>query len=246
VATRSALVVYSGGKPPDIEELFASKGFSVRSVASHRIEVTSQTFPLAGKVDRILFTSRNAVEAFPRAELGMHEKAILHAVGDATGEALRRIGRRADVPAIGSAEGLLRSLPAHLDGEFIFWPRGDDADLALVDELRKRGAEVYAPSIYRKVALPFPIDVLAEIQDRRYAAYSCTSGAAARWLFGHLEAKQAEVLRSLPAAVLGEKTAGALRELGAARIVPAAGASFEKLAEGLLALLEESVQRSKT
>ena len=242
----SALVVYSGGKPPGFEPLFESRGFGLRCVASHRIEVTSQTFPLAGRVDRLLFTSRNAVEAFHRAGLEMYEKASVHAVGEATGEALARIGRRAEVPAVPSAEGLVRSLPARLDGEFVFWPRGEDADLSLVDELRRRGAEVYAPTIYRKVELPVPGELQAEIGARRYAAYSCTSGAAARWLFGHLDAKQAEVLRSLPSAVLGEKTAGVLRELGAANIAPSAGASFGKLAETLVALLEEPAQRSNT
>lgn len=246
MATPSALVVYSGGKPPAFEELFASKGFALRGVASHRIEVTSQTFPSGTRVDRLIFTSRNAVESFHRAGVGTYEKAQINAVGEATREALRRIGRQGEIPEIASAEALVRSLPARLDGEFVFWPRGEDADLGLVDELRKRGAEVYAPPIYRKVALPFPAELAFEIQDRQYSAFSCTSGAAARWLFGHLEPDPIAVLRSIPAAVLGEKTGSVLRELGASKIVPTAGASFEKLAEGLLALLEESVQRSKT
>jgi uroporphyrinogen-III synthase len=242
----SSLAVYSGGKPPGFEELLGSRDFAVRSVASHRIEITSQTFPLGNRVDRLLFTSRNAVEAFHRTGLDMYPNAKVNAVGDATLEALRQIGQSGEIPAVASAEGLLQSLPARLDGEFVFWPHGEDADLSPVDALRKRGAEVYAPSIYRKLPLPCPAELPLEIQDRKYSAFACTSGAAARWLYRHLRPEQASVLNSIPVAVLGERTAGVLRELGASRIVQTENASFSKLAESLLRLLEESAQRSKT
>src|SRR5438046_2047265 len=120
MATLSALVVYSGGKSPDFDEFFASRGLGVRSVPSHRIEITSQTFPAANRVDRLLFTSRNAVEAFDRAGLDMYKSAKVHAVGEATREALLRLGRPGEIPEAASAEGLQRSLPERLDGELVF------------------------------------------------------------------------------------------------------------------------------
>jgi uroporphyrinogen-III synthase len=244
--TSFALVVYSGGKPLGFEELFTPRGFAVDSVASHKIEFTSQTFPLGGKVDRLLFTSRNAVEAFHHAGLDMYQNARVHAVGEATRETLRRFGQRGEIPEIASAEGLLQNLPDRLDGDFIFWPHGEDADLSLADELRRRGAEVYAPSIYRKLALRCPAGLPLDIQDRKYAAFSCTSGAAARWLYKHLEPDQISVLNSIPAAVLGDRTEAVLRQLGAARISRSPEASFSSLASTLLTLLEELTQRSKT
>ncbi len=246
MAKPSALVVYSGGTPPAFEESFAARGFAARSVPSHRIEAVPVELPAGIRVHRLIFTSRNAVEAFGAPALARYPDAPAIAVGEATLEALGRFGRRGDVPGIASAEGLLESLPPRLDGEFVLWPRGEDADFALAGELRARGAEVAAPSVYRKVPLEFPADLEPEIRERKYAAYCCTSGAAARWLYGNLAPEPAAILRSLPAAVLGEKSAAVLRGLGATNIVRAEGASFESLAASLLALLEDAAQRSKT
>lgn len=246
MAKPSALVVYSGGTSPGFEESFAANGFEARCVPSHRIEATLAELPGGVRVDRLIFTSRNAAEAFGPAGLARYPNARVTAVGEATRETLGRFGRRGDVPGIASAEGLLKSLPARLEGEFVLWPRGEDADLALAGELRARGAKVGAPSVYRKVPLEFPGDLEPEIRDRKYAAYSCTSGAAARWLHENLAPQQAAILRSIHAAVLGEKTAAVLRGLGAEKTVRADGASFESLALCLLALLEDTAHRSKT
>lgn len=246
MAKPSALVVYSGGTSPGFEESFAASGFAARCVPSHRIEATPSELPAEARVDRLIFTSRNAVEAFGLAGLARYPNARVVAIGESTRETLRRFDRRGEVPGIASAEGLLESVPARLEGEFVLWPRGEDADLALAGELRTRGAEVDAPSVYRKVPLPFPGDLEPEIRERKYAAYSCTSGAAARWLYGNLAPEAAAILRSIPAAVLGEKTAAVLRGLGAENTVRADGASFESLATGLLALLESAAHRSKT
>lgn len=246
MGTPSALLVYSGGKPPALERALSAEGFGLRSVASHRIERAPAALPSGKTVARWVFTSRNAVEALPPEDLGAFPGARVHAVGEATLEALRRRGRAGEIPEVASAEGLLRALPARLDGELILWPRGEDADLAFAEELRRRGAAVEAPAVYRKVELALPEGLEPEIRERRYSAIACTSGAAARWLFGHLGPETAEVLRSVPAAVLGEKTAAALRRLGAANVVVAQEASFEKLAETLKTLLRASGQRSNT
>jgi uroporphyrinogen-III synthase len=241
----SALIVYSGGKPPDLDEPFAAEGFAARCVPSHRIEITSETFPLGTKVDRLLFTSRNAVEAFLGSGPDLYANAKVNAVGAATLDALRQIGKSGEIPPVESVQGLLESLPGRLDGELVFWPRAEDADLSPADELRRRGAQVYAPAIYRKLQLRCPDELSDEIQAGRYAAIACTSGAAARWLYQHVEPEQVPALSSIPAAVLGEKTAGVLRELGAVRVETSVAASFASLAAKLLELLREA-QRSKT
>ncbi|MGH9440959.1 MAG: uroporphyrinogen-III synthase [Thermoanaerobaculia bacterium] len=241
----SALVVYSGGKPPDFEEGFAALGFAARCVPSHRIEITSETFPLGTKVDRLLFTSRNAVEAFLGSGPDLYSNAKVNAVGAATLDALRRIGKTGEIPAVESVKGLLESLPERLDGELVFWPRAEDADLAPAEELRRRGASIYAPAIYRKLQLRCPEELSEEVQAGKYAAVACTSGAAARWLYQHVEPEHVPTLSSIPAAVLGGKTADVLRKLGATRVETSAAASFASLASKLIELLQEA-QRSKT
>ena len=245
MAAISALIVYSGGRPPDVAERFSAEGFDARCVPSHRIEITAETFPLGTRIDRLLFTSRNAVEAFLGSGPDLYPNAKVSAVGAATLDALRQIGKSGEIPEVESAEGLLRSLPDRLDHERIFWPRAEDADLATAQELRKRGAEVYAPVVYRKLQLRCPTDLPDEIQSGAYAAWACTSGAAARWLYQHVEPEQLPVLNSIPAAALGDKTAQALRDLGSTRVEKSAAASFASLADALLVLLREA-QRSKT
>ncbi len=207
-------------------------------MASHRIEFTPETFPFGRPVDRAIFTSRNAVEAVARAGLPLFGKARIHAVGPSTREALRRLGALPEsAPASASAAALLEALPERLEGEFVFWPRGDDADPALAEELKKRGAEVYAPAVYRKVALEFPADLAGKVRSRGFAAFACTSAAAARWLYANLDEAERAVLNRVPAAVLGPSTEQELRSLGALRITASPEATFESLAKTLLDLL---------
>jgi uroporphyrinogen-III synthase len=237
---KSAFVVYSGGKPFEFSSKFEAAGFGMRPVASHRIEISSLTFPLGSKVDSIIFTSRNAVEVFERTELALYEKARIYAVGEATRDALRRAGREVEAPVPGSAAALLETLPPDLKGQFIFWPRGEDADLAFFEALKRRGAEVYAPSVYRKQPLLFPDDLGVELRARRYSAFSCTSPAAAAWLYSNLDPSEKRIVNGLPAAALGEKSAAELARQGAARVVVAPRATFGSLADTLISLLSEA------
>jgi uroporphyrinogen-III synthase len=239
-ATRSALVIYSGGKPFAFEEIFRERGFGLRTVPSHRIEITSQAFPAGRRVDRVIFTSRNTVDVFRRAGVMFPATARYHAVGASTLDALQQLGLAADAPADSSATGLVRELPASLAGEYVFWPHGDDADLELADELKRRGANVYSPIVYRKVALRFPADLLAPITEGAYAAFACTSAAAARWLFQGRTTEERKALASLPAAVLGASTGAELTRLGVKKTVAVPKASFESLSETLLKILQRS------
>jgi uroporphyrinogen-III synthase len=236
----SALVVYSGGKPFAFEDRFAAAGFGLRSVASHRVELTSSTFPFGRPVDRTLFTSRNAVRAIGRGGANFLRGSRIHAVGAATREALAEEGLAAE-PAefAASAAGLLRALPERLDGEFLFWPRGSDADPALAEELRARGADVLAPVVYRKEALALPAELPEEIRGGGFGAFAATSPRAADWLFENLDRPERERIAALPAAVLGEATARTLRARGCPRVEPSREATFQGLADRLLALLSE-------
>ena len=237
---RSALVVYSGGKPFAYEDAFAEKGFGLRAVASHRIEITSQAFPAGHRVDRVVFTSRNAVDILRRGGAVFPPAARYHAVGAATRAALGKLGLAADAPEDASATSLLAELPESLAGEYVFWPHGDDADLTLIENLKRRGATVYAPTVYRKVKLRFPADLSAPIAQRAFSAFACTSAAAARWLFEGRSAEERKALASVPAAVLGASTAAELKRLGVKRTVAVPDASFDSLSATLVRILQRS------
>jgi uroporphyrinogen-III synthase len=239
-ARRSALVVYSGGKPFAFEEAFRERGFGLRTVPSHRIEITSPAFPAGRRVDRVIFTSRNTVDVFRRAGVMFPATARYHAVGASTLDALQELGLAADAPADSSASGLVRELPRSLAGEYVFWPHGDDADLELAQELKSRGATVYSPIVYRKVVLRSPADLLESPPEGAYAAFACTSAAAARWLFQSRSPAERKFLGSLPAAVLGASTGAELTRLGVKKIVAVPKASFESLSETLLKILQRS------
>lgn len=237
---RSALVVYSGGKPFAYEDAFALKGFGLRAVPSHRIEITSQAFPAGHRVDRVIFTSRNAVDILRRGGAEFPPAARYHAVGASTRGALDKLGLAADAPEDASASSLLAQLPESLAGEYVFWPHGDDADLALIENLKQRGATVYAPTVYRKVKLRFPADLAAPIAEKKFSAFACTSAAAARWLFEGRSPAERKALGSIPAAVLGASTGSELERLGVKRTVAVPDASFDSLCATLIKILQRS------
>ena len=237
---RAALVVYSGGKPFAFEEEFASRGFDLRSVPSHRIEITSQSFPAGRRVSRVIFTSRNAVDVLKRGGVAFPSTAQYHAVGASTRAALAKLGLAADAPEDASATALLTGLPESLAGEYVFWPHGDDADLSLADDLKRRGATVFAPVVYRKVKLRFPVDLSGPIASRAFSAFACTSAAAARWLFEGRSDEERKALAGVPAAVLGSSTSAELSRLGVKKTVAVPDASFESLAATLVKILQRS------
>ncbi|HKB70918.1 MAG TPA: uroporphyrinogen-III synthase [Thermoanaerobaculia bacterium] len=237
---RSALVVYSGGKPFAYEEEFEARGFGLRAVPSHKIEITSQAFPAGHRVDRVIFTSRNAVDIFRRGGATFPATARYYAVGASTRAALGKMGLAADAPEDASASSLLAELPESLAGEYVFWPHGDDADLSLVENLKRRGATVFAPVVYRKVKLRFPADLAEPIAARAFSAFACTSAAAARWLFDGRSPAERKALGSVPAAVLGASTAGELKRLGVKKTVSVPDASFDSLSATLIKILQRS------
>jgi uroporphyrinogen-III synthase len=231
----SALVIYSGGKAFEFGDLFAGAGFGLRCVPSHRIEFTPETFPFGRPVDRAIFTSRNSVQALVRTGLPMLDHVEIYAVGESTLEALAQKGFFAAAPPEApSAESILKGLPKDLTGEFIFWPRGNDSDTRLADELARRGAEVYSPVVYEKTPRELPPDLAAEIRESRYKVFACTSASAARWLFGTLDEEERRRLAATPAVVLGHATRVALENLGAADVTLARETRFESLAEALI------------
>jgi uroporphyrinogen III methyltransferase/synthase len=169
-----------------------------------------------------LLTSANAVD-FVAAALdrsGRDARAFaacrLGAIGEATAARLRAIGLRADVVAKQStSEGLVEALAgAGLPGQRVLVPRAEGGRSALIDGLRRLGAEVDELVLYesRPPAVP-DAEALRLVRDGRIDAATFASSSSVRNLASLLGEDFAR-LRDVTVACIGPSTAATARELG--------------------------------
>ncbi len=176
-----------------------------------------------GRYQWVAFTSANAVSAVRTAleEFGLDPRALagvkIAAVGDATNDALRAWGLRADlVPeAAMSSEELGKAWPPYdpqLDFlDRILLPRADIATETLVSAVKAKGWAVDEVTAYRTVrAAPPPDEVKAAVRNGDVDAVVFTSSSTVRNLVA-LCGKPHE--RTLVAAI-GPQTAAAARDAG--------------------------------
>jgi uroporphyrinogen III methyltransferase/synthase len=176
-----------------------------------------------GRYQWVAFTSANAVSAVRNAleEFGLDPRVLagvkIAAVGDATVEALRAWGLRADlVPDTAmSSEELGKAWPPHdpqLDFlDRILLPRADIATEALVAAVKAKGWAVDEVTAYRTVRAQPPSDeVKAAVRNGGIDAVVFTSSSTVRNLVA-LCGKPHE--RTLVAAI-GPQTAAAARDAG--------------------------------
>lgn len=225
-----ALVVRSGPRSV-LEDAGASPaGVEIVERVSHAIEPVDAA-PTAGGADVVIFTSRVAV-AQALAGRGSALRSViagarLVAVGAGTAAALREGGLAPEIVAGGSAEAVLATLPASLQGVRVLLPCGADASLALPEGLRQRGASVTRRVVYRKIAHPPDPTLASEIlSDPPFAVFCATSPAAAAWLFDGLAVPVLAILRRTPAVALGPSTRAFLSDHGVERVVVAGEATF--------------------
>ena len=218
-----ALVVRSGANP--FLSMAPSTRIEIVEKVSHTIRsVEPGDVQLKGNPDYVIFTSQVAVErAFgdPRLEAFFRtatESARVVAVGVVTGEALNAKGIATDLVAGGSAESVLKHLPARLEGKRVLLPCGEDAAQELPEQLRSRGARPMRLVLYRKVPNPRDTALEREIVERPFAAFCTTSPSAATWLFEGLGGEATRRLRGTPAVVLGRFTRRFLESHGVTRI----------------------------
>jgi uroporphyrinogen-III synthase len=224
--------ILEGGAPPRAVEIVER--------VSHAIEPVDAP-STAHAADLVIFTSRVAVA---QGLAGRNREALRAAiaaarrvaVGSGTASALEDSGLAPQIVAEGSAEAVLASLPARLEGVRVLLPCGEDASLELPERLRARGAQVTRAVVYRKVAHP-PDEALAgEILEGSFAAFCATSPAAAAWLFEGLGERALEVLRATPAAALGPSTRAFFADRGVSRVAVAPDARFSSVLRLLEAL----------
>ncbi|HVE98453.1 MAG TPA: uroporphyrinogen-III C-methyltransferase [Mycobacteriales bacterium] len=197
-----------------------------------------------GRYAWVAFTSTNSVRAVRERleEIGLDARVFsgvrIAAVGDATADALRAFGLRADlVPAKDmSGESLAKDWPWHDDQldplDRVLLPRADIATEALVSGLKAKGWAVEEVTAYRTVrAEPPPAELRDAVRSGGFDAVLFTSSSTVRNLIA-LAGKPAASTRI---AAIGPQTAATAAELGLRVDVIAETPSVAGLAAALAA-----------
>lgn len=224
------LLVVRSGERPFPAELVA--GLEVVERASHEIVTLHPDAALLdGRFDLVILTSRAAVERLlSREDLRARLSGRVIAVGPATAELLRAHLATEVEDGGGSALRVREMLPPDLSGSRILLPRGEDADEGLAREIVRRGGEVVALTLYRKVARPYDPAVDALVARAGVAVFCATSPAAARWLFDGASPESRARLRRTAAIALGESTREELLRREVLRVEIALPPTFESAA----------------
>jgi uroporphyrinogen-III synthase len=191
----------------------------IKPIGSRR-ETAAQLGALA-EFDVIIFTSANAVR-FGASLLDQKRDLTLAAVGPATARALNQAGYRVAVqPAGGTfdSESLLRHPRLeHPAGRRILIIKGSDGRPFLEDELARRGAQVVAAEVYRRVpTTPSPAilgALLESFTDGAVQVITATSLEIAGNLLGLATPALRCEFERVHWLVPGERIAAGLRERG--------------------------------
>jgi len=147
--------------------------------------------------------------------------AAFLAVGEETSRELRSAGAAAPVvPASPGAAGILEHLKGKKAlGLRILWPRGADADVAPVTELRARGADIAAPVVYEKRPRNLAADpaATASLEAFRAGGFGAVAVGSMAALDAFLDALGTPPPGALPQVrwgVLGPETARAFEARG--------------------------------
>jgi uroporphyrinogen III methyltransferase/synthase len=194
---------------------------------------------VSSRWDWIIFTSANGVEAFFEALAAIDGDArSLHttqvaAVGEATAQALRARGVRADfVPSKATGEVLGQEIGS-IRGARVFLPVSNLTDTRLADALRKRGALIEQVAAYETISQPLDDERLREVAEADAITFS--SASTARNL---REALGAHELRPETKLVsIGEQTSLAVKEAFGRLDAEAPTPSLDSLIEATLEAL---------
>jgi len=168
------------------------------------------------------------------------------AIGDATAEALRELGIRADlVPTRFVAESLAAELMAReeMAGKRLLLLRADIARPALNEKLTEAGATVEEATIYRtRRAEVLPEAVVEAMREGAADWVTFTSSSTVR-NFMELLGEDRSPLEHVRVASIGPITSGTARELGLDVAVEAERHNIDGLVSALCAAVGESERR---
>ena len=183
-------------------------------IATRPLPENIDTHCVSGCWDWLILTSANGVEAFFMAldAAGIDSRALhgtqIAAIGDATEQALRARGIRADfLPSRATSTVLAEELP-RVNGARVFLPVSNLTDSRLASALRRRGAKVHQVAAYETVPQPLDAERLREIAEAD--AVTFTSASTARFLHQALGGR--ELPPSARLVSIGEQTSKAAIE----------------------------------
>jgi uroporphyrinogen III methyltransferase/synthase len=181
--------------------------------------------------DWLIFTSTNGVNSFAsrmKSDVRALAGTKIAAVGESTAAELRARGIRADlVPEKFQSIALLPLLPRELQGVRIAVIRAEEGRDELLDELRKRGAEVHLAVAYRTVAVAGDAGELHDIDVVTFTSSSTVDNFFAQGV---------DTGRALFASI-GAMTSDTLRKHGRMPDIEAEQATVESLHEAVVKVL---------
>ena len=222
----------------DLRRLFEESGANV--VQFPTIEITGpESFDsldraVNEKWDWLIFTSVNGVEAF-FSRMTNDARSLagtkIAAVGEPTSAALRRHGVHPDlVPDKFQSISLLPHFPDDMRGARVALVRAQEGRDEVLNELRKRGAEVLLAVAYRTVPVTLNADDLHDID-----AVTFTSASTVDNFFAAIP--DAAKLNGALLASIGPTTTEAIRKHGRHADVEASNASVQALHDAVVAAL---------
>ena len=197
--------------------------------------------------DWVLFTSQNAVRAVSERakqvgifKSGIHERAKVGAVGQATAEEARLAGFRVShIASRARGSALAEDLGEALRGNKVFLPRSDRADAALLRMLEGYGAEVTEVIAYRTITPENAKDEGREDLTKADAVLFFSPSAVAGFFkrFGAAPAK--DIFDRVAAVAIGPVTNAALQAAGVEHAVVAQEASVAGIVDALANFFEQ-------
>lgn len=194
LAGRQVLVTGAGATAERLIAALRDAGAVPRALPLIRIAPASRPEALQEAIDRfvageyawMVVTSGNAVDAIAgaiqeRATSELPAEGRIAAVGQATARRLRDAGFRVDlIPALQTAAGLIEAFrPKDIAGQKILCPLGNLARPALVNGLRRLGADVDVVEAYRTGPVAeMPVDVLRALRTGRIDVVTFASPSA--------------------------------------------------------------------
>jgi len=232
LAGRTVLVTRPAGRGGDLGRILEQLGAEVEARPTIALEAPWDPGPAERAIARlstfswVLFTSASGVRYFFELRGRRHGDAsswagALAAIGPATEQALGEQGCRPNVVAAEAhAEGLtdaLRGRVAPSDRVLVVAP--EERRETLADALRELGPTVEVVPFYRNVPAPGVTEIARDVAAGRYAVAVFTSPSTLHRLIDAGAAAHLDVARALGRMTLvaiGQRTAGAIADLGLA------------------------------
>ncbi len=229
LAGKRVLVTRPAEQAEELAELLQAAGAEPVRFPLIRVVPVEDTKPLRDALSRLnsfdwlIFTSANGVrEAAPHLEPllsaspppGLSAVKVA-AIGPRTAQVARELGLDvAFIPSQYAVEAIVEEFPEDVKGLHMLLLRAQEANPALPEGLRSRGAEVEEIVVYRVEPVTDDAQKLRDIfSARRVDIATLTSSSTARSLIALLGEDADQLLRGVCVACLGHVTAQTFREM---------------------------------